>query len=507
MDTTPELGSPTENGGVRLARALGIHDAGRALRDFVTYLPTKVLPAVFGFLALPIVARKLDPADLGILAIAQTLVSFGWIAAGQWLTTTINRELPAARARGAIADFNMRLRGGLRVSAVLFVGFSGLVALGTLISPALGRTFPLIVAASFALIVQNLAVTLFQGSLRPRAYMLVEVGSRLAGLTAAVFLVFEGYGIAGYLAGIAVASTLAGAIGVRAGWNGMMRGPAASWSDVRPWLSYGIPASLSSIAVWALLFVDRYLLSLLKNAREVGVYTIGTVLGERPVGLPVLAFAVAATPLLVSTFEGQGREAAERLLGSYTRVLILLTVPIVAFVTVSRRPLLWLLVGTKQSARFYEQATNVVPLVAVASFIGALALFSNAGLSLARRTRLMVLAGLVGLGVNVVSNVGLIPSYGIVGAAISAPIGMTAYLAASRFWSSRFLTWHFPYRTLLRASAAAVAGALAAIPVNHASGWSGVQAPRPELGVLGITAMLGGSVYVLVLIVLGERRT
>jgi O-antigen/teichoic acid export membrane protein len=506
-ETTAEIESiAVERRGVRLAKTLGVHDAGRALGDFVTYLPTKVLPAVAGFLALPLVARKLPSADFGVLAIAQTLVSLGWICAGQWLTSTITRELPTALARDETEAFDQRLRGSLRVTIVLFAGYVAFLGIGALVTAALAHTFLLIAAASLGLIVQNIAVTLFQGSLRPRAYLLVEVGSRVLGLSLAVGLVFAGYGINGFLAGIGSASLVIGAIGLRAAWPGPIRGVAAPWPDVRPWLAYGVPASISAVAVWALLFVDRYLLSVIRTAREVGIYSLGSVLGDRPISLPVLAFTVASRPLLVAAFDGRGRADTERMLASYTRIVVLLTVPVVAYLAACRTALLGLLVGTSQNVRYYHGAANVVPIIALASFFGALALFSNTGLSLARKTPQMVYAAAVGLAVNVAANLVLIPLYGIVGAAIAAPIGMATYVAASQFWSRRVLTWHFPFATLVRAAVAAGAGAGASVAISHAAGWVGFQATRPEIAILGTTALVGGGIYVLVLVLLGERR-
>jgi O-antigen/teichoic acid export membrane protein len=506
VETTSEVAASGGSRGFRLARSLGVHDAGRALGDFVTYLPTKILPAVAGFLALPLVARRLQPADLGVLAIAQTLISLGWIWAGQWLTSTITRELPAAWARRETDDFDEHLRAGLGVTAVLFVGFVAFLGIGAVISAALVHSFLLIVAASLGLILQNVAITLFQNTLRPGAYMAVELSSRVIGIAAGVALVYAGYGVPGYLAGVAVASLVIGAAGLRAGWPGPVRGEASSWREIRPWLLYGVPASISGVAMWALLFVDRYLLSLLRSTKEVGVYTLGGVLGDRPVSLPLLAFTVASRPLLMRAFDEEGRGAAERLLRSHTRLVVLLTVPIVAFLAAGRHPLLGLLVGTRQSVLYYGTAAKVVPIIAFASFLGVLAFFSSMGLLVERMTRHLVYAALVGLGVNVAANLVLIPLYGILGAAIAAPIGMGAYLAANQFWSSRQLTWRFPFATLMRTIVASAAGVAASIPVARASGWYGIQAALPEIGVLGIIGLLGGTVYVLALWFLGERR-
>jgi hypothetical protein len=58
----------------------------------------------------------------------------------------------------------------------------------------------------------------------------------------------------------------------------------------------------------------------------------------------------------------------------------------------------------------------------------------------------------------------------------------------------------------VRSVVAAGAGVGAVLPVLHVSGWNGVETIRPEIGVLGVTALLGGTVYVVALAVLGERR-
>src|SRR5438105_4123651 len=59
----------------RLASHLGLVETGRVLAHFATYLPSQAIPALAGFLVLPILARRLFPTELGVLAITQTLVS------------------------------------------------------------------------------------------------------------------------------------------------------------------------------------------------------------------------------------------------------------------------------------------------------------------------------------------------------------------------------------------------------------------------------------------------
>jgi O-antigen/teichoic acid export membrane protein len=60
-------------------------------------MPTQVIPAIAGVLVLPILARELAPSELGILAIAQTLITLGRTAAGSWLCWSSSASAAGSR--------------------------------------------------------------------------------------------------------------------------------------------------------------------------------------------------------------------------------------------------------------------------------------------------------------------------------------------------------------------------------------------------------------------------
>lgn len=477
--------------GVRLARLLGVTDAGRALRDFATYLPTQLLPALAGFLVLPVLARKLAPTELGVLAICQTLITLGWTVVASWIAVSILRELPAHRVKGDLAGFAGALRKALLGAAATFAVFTAIVFLVGIGSSAVGDNAPLIVAATAGLVIQNVAVSIFAASLRPRAYALVDVTARIGGSVLGVALVLGGHKVAGYLAGVAAASLAIGAIGLAASWP---RGGSSSHVPISPWLRYGIPASAAAIATWLLAFVDRYILALLRDAGSVGVYTVSSVIGDRAVTIPVMAFFTAAGPLIVTAYERHGRGEVERLMTSYTRIALLVGVPIIAFVAVGSSDLVWILTGKYDYARH----SGVAPIIAFGSFLFALAFIAATGLVIEKRTRPIVLASVAALVVNVGLNFALIPPFGLKGAAAATPVGMAVYLGGV-YWSARkYAVWHFPFVTLARTAAAATAGSLVAVTAMPSDGW------RP-LALL-IAGATGLPTYVLVLFVLGERH-
>jgi O-antigen/teichoic acid export membrane protein len=480
--------------GERLATRTGLRDVGRALRDFATYLPTQAIPAIAGFLVLPILARKLSPTDLGILALAQTLVTLGWTVVGSWLTQVIIRELPAARAQHRMRAFAVTFRRALMLSGAAYAVLLGLIAIAATQSVAIQSNLALIGAAIAAMIVQNIAVSVYAASFRPLSFAIVDVFARTGGIALGVILVFRGHGVSGYLLGLASASALVGLTGLHFAWPKADDDTLPDSGALRAWIRYGVPSGLAGLVMWGLFFIDRYLLAAFKSAHEVGVYSVGSAIGDKAVTLPTTAFFTAAAPLLVAAYEHRGRPEVERLMREYTRVILLLGLPIVAFLVASSGILVPALAG----ARYYHEAARVTPIIGVGSLLYVLALVSNTGLVIAKKTLPLAASAAIGLLANIVANVALIPPFGIIGAAISTPIGMGAYLLALQLAARRYARWEFPVLTLLRGTTAAVAASVAASAVARRFDSGPAQ--------VAIVALLGGLLYVAILGVLREHR-
>ncbi len=486
-------GIPAESLGIRLARLAGIGDAGRVLRDFAhSYLPNQALAALAGAAALPVLAHKLHPLDLGVLTIAQTLISLGWVLVGSWLGSAIIRELPRHRLAGDLAAFRRTLSRGLGVAFLALGAYSGLIAAGGALSSAIGRNELLIDAAAAGLLLQNTANSLLAGSLRPRLYLAVDSGARVGGIALGIALVFAGHGVGGYLAGIAIASFVAGLAGLRAGWPQGGHAGASAPLPLSPWLRFGVPSAAAGIATWGLAFADRYILAGLRGASSVGVYSLGNMIGDKAITIPAMAFGTAAGPLLVAAWEKHGRAEVERLMRSYTRILLLMGVPTVLLLAATGQTIVDLI-----APKSYSHAGAVVAIVAAGSLIYALALIGYTGLIVGKRTTPMLYGAGIGLVVNVAANFALVPPFGIVGAAVATPLGMAASRSRLEAWSRRFAVWAFPWGTLARCCLAGAAACAAATATGSFS-WS------PAIS-LTVACAVFAIVYLAGLMLLGER--
>jgi O-antigen/teichoic acid export membrane protein len=183
------------------------------------------------------------------------------------------------------------------------------------------------------------------------------------------------------------------------------------------------------------------------------------------------------------------------MLRSYTRIVLLVALPCIAYVGAVGSDLVTLITGHQYYT--YRAAASVAPIVACGSLLFALAGLANTGLVIARKTKFLALSNALGLIVNIAANIALIPWLGIKGAAIATPIGYGVYLVATYFWARPHATWQFPVATAVRALVAAVCGyvVVRVLPL----------APN-SIYTLLFAALAGAAVYVSVLVVLGERR-
>lgn len=483
--------------GVRLAQALGLKDVGRALRDFTAYLPAQIVPAVAGFLALPILARQLAPTELGVLTIAQTLVSLGWILSSQWLTSALMREYAPYRDAGRMREFSETLAGGVAVTFGILGLFGAVLALAGELSSGIGSNLVFTFGATVGLVLQNFATTLFAAALRPRWSAFVDLVARTGGIALGTYLVWNGHKVGGYLFGLTVASVGVGLLALVRAWPQLRAAARPRFEDLRAWARFGIPVSVGGALFWALLLVDRYLLAILRTTKEVGVYSVGAVIGDKAISVPMLAFYTAARPVLVSTYERGGRGAVEQLMTSYTRLVLVLGIPSLAMAFVAAKPVVSVLVNGFYS-QLYAPAATVVPLIALGGVIDAAGRIGSVGLGLSRRNKAVMLTSGIGLAVNVLANIALIPWLGIKGAAIATPITSVALLVSQRWFSRKYVSWYFPYRTLARTLCAALVGYAVA---RYTMGLTSANLMK-----ILVAAGAGGATYVVVLGLLGERR-
>ena len=215
---------------------------------------------------------------------------------------------------------------------------------------------------------------------------------------------------------------------------------------------FGLPLVPSALMLWVTNFSDRFFLVKLADVAEAGLYSVGVRVASAMI-LLLTAFRMA-WPAFAYSIRDDGE--AKR---TYAFVLTYLTV-VTSWVALGLTLLAPWIVDLLAAPSFADSATVVGPLAFSTVAFGAYIVFAI-GIGRARRTQFnWVITGVAAI-VNVTLNLVLIPTHGMLGAAIATVAAYTTMALGMAWWSQR--VFPVPYQWRRTVTAALVAVALAAL--------------------------------------------
>jgi O-antigen/teichoic acid export membrane protein len=225
------------------------------------------------------------------------------------------------------------------------------------------------------------------------------------------------------------------------------------------------------------------------DSSAVGVYHAGYSLANRTLDVIFIWLGSAAGPAAIAALEFGGRPALDKTAREQSSFMLLIAIPAAVGLALVARPLADLLVGEELRAG----AARVTPWIAASGlFAGITTYYFHTAFTLAKATRLLLLAMTVPAAANIVLNVLLIPRFGLMGAVVATAISYALGLLASAVIGRRAIALPIPWDTLLRAGAAS---AVMALVVSLIPAFGGVLE-------LALKAGAGGLVYGLVALAL-----
>jgi O-antigen/teichoic acid export membrane protein len=403
-----------------------------------------------GLVTLPVFAREFTAAQYGVLEIATVAFTAMIVAVDAGLGSALHRnwfEIPEERQ-----DERRLVASTATISStVLAVIIAGALIVAK--RPLAQWLFndrdhaDIVVLVALSVPLATLAIfcrDVMRVRFRPGHF---AVSSVLAAGTAAAVgvtwvLAFAG-GVAAVVAGILAGQAAAAAYGLMivrrdlplrfSGWQ------------LRSLLSFGLPLVPAAAATWAISFMDRILLSKLDGLAATGEYAIGTRFAA--VLLFVTgAFGTAYTPFLFSVHAADPEH--ERLLRG--RLLIYAAV---TFLTVGMALTLFAREIAQIVAPGYDRAYHVVGILCLSAAAFGLTPIAAAGIGIARQTRYVARYTLLALVVNVLLCFALIPSLGLVGAAIATAASNMLLAIAYLVRSQRLMPSNLAVARLVRAFA------------------------------------------------------
>jgi O-antigen/teichoic acid export membrane protein len=392
------------------------------LQNVLGTLGSRGVMLVIGVTTAVVVTRALGPDGRGLYATVAAVSAIG-VQVG-------NLGLHASNTWAVARDGSLlgRLIGNSLIVSAAIGGLVavGIVAIGRLWPGSLGLTGHLLlltvlsipIALSY-LLLQNLLL----GTGRVRVYNLLEVGTKAAALGLLVALVAAG--MLSAFSAFAVVVLLTG-IGMLVAWRLLVQGRAMSlrpsWRLLVEHARYGLKAYVAAMLAFLLLRVDVLIIQAMLGSTETGYYAVAVSLIDNMYILPLVIGSLLFPRLsALSDSAVRWRIAKSAAVG----ITIAMALSAMAAAVFGQ-----LVIGMLFGQPFLPAVPAFVWLLPGLVLLSANTMLMNYFAS--NGMPLVVIVGpLTGLGVNVVLNIMLLPSIGIVGASVASSVGYGTMLMVS----------------------------------------------------------------------------
>lgn len=455
------------------------------LRDFIAYLPARVVPALVALAGVPIVTRLLSTADYGEYLLALTTLTLIGAFSSSWIVSIVVRFRPI--------DFDARLASHLRPFVFFSVagGIAAWLVIGTIYQGHAGDTWLLLAGCAW---IATYTVTEYKtAKLRADeqalwyslAICLRSLGGMIVGIALVYWVMRSGSML---LLGVVIASIFVVLpIGSRQDIppHEPKEKPAFTRQDL---LRYAVPIAFSNLFVSALSFGNRFIVEAYWGIEQVAIYGAAYDIAERSIFFLNAMMLLSSSVMAIKVFERDGEEAAATMLAALLRFYMLIAGIVVTAASVLADPIIWLLLPPS-----YHAGAIILPIVSTGAVIVGIMHRYSLILSFHKRTDIILVCTIIALAANLGASMVIVPRYGIVGGAIGSLSGYLVWFIAIRLSVRKFHAPRFPWLSLLRLSLACVAAGAAMY----------IVADRSLVGIIFALA-IGGIAYGVTLLVTGE---
>jgi O-antigen/teichoic acid export membrane protein len=408
-------------------------------KDIFIYGLGGSLAQIVGLITIPIITRLLSATEYGSVDIVNA--STGYFAAliSLNISTGLMRhffEVPEAD----LAE-KQKLVSSLIWFTVLFGGFIALIgsAFSSSLSNFLFSSTKYAVAFSLAIVslpltaLNKVFFSIFRMERRPVTYLSINILYAIINfLLILLFVIPFDLHVTGVFAAQLVASAVIAALGAWLCRKYIRIAFSKKWFFSMA--AYGIPLLPGSMFNWGMLTVNRILLTQYVSANQIAYYSVATK-ASKIIELAVSAFTLAWQPFYLANINSPTfHDKLDKALRYYVYACLLLS----AVVTVYAKEFFGILAPPE-----YQAGVILVPLLCLRIAFSGANYITGVGIVKEKKTFLSSAA----LGIGVLATIGssliLIPTFGILGAAIGDLIGQIVFIIVYEFFSYNLykMTW------------------------------------------------------------------
>jgi O-antigen/teichoic acid export membrane protein len=419
------------------------------LKDLARYVPSKFIPAIVGFISIPLLTNLFPPDVYGDYRLVLAAVTLFGTATG-WLPSSIIRFYPEQDVAGRLGSFYANVIRFWIVSTIILSSIWGaiLLIIRVSIENRLYQMFWIGLVVLISSSVFGVLAALVRSRRDLNWYSVITIGRSITALGFGVlFVLTMDMGPEGFLWG----TVLSGVVIVPTFWNRAARGvtvefaPGADRALASSMARYAFPLMLGAFAGWVLQLSDRFLIEAFATSTDLGIYSAAYGLAEQSVGVIIQLFQLPFVVMGNQVWERDGSEAAAKFVREVSRFFLMAAIPAAVGISVLSEPMMIVLTGPE-----YTIGYRIMPWVASATLVYGLSQWFMAAFmftkKLAFNTFGIVVGGVVNIGLNLI----LIPRFGYEAAAVTSLIGYGIVLLIIVPRSRRLFLWRFPLRSLAR---------------------------------------------------------
>ncbi len=411
---------------------ISIDPTKKLLSDSLHYFISKIIPGLMGLLSVTTFVRLVGYEEYGHYAVslAVVLALSSWMSG--WLTPGILRFFSDYEGTNQADHFERAITLGSLASLVpgtlcVFVGLRLFIGRGRWIN-LVGMSLV------YAIFVYTILISKLQAKLMARRVVLVEAVRSVASFTipAVAILTIGAKHYAILLTGV-LASYILPLVGCRFLKPTSTELPRqhflrlGSWQAETPLLRqiwrYGWPVALWFLCSQGLSVTDRYLIQLFRGYSDAGIYSSLYDVVIKSFSLLFYPIALATHPLIMKYWNGGNRDVAISVVQASLKYQTALCLPILVVLAALAPWVAHLVLG----ARDVVACRLILPL-AIGGFLWQISFLVHTPLQIMCKTSRMLLSILIALGVSLVGNYVLIPTFGYLAAAYVNIAAALAYL-------------------------------------------------------------------------------
>lgn len=423
------------------------------------YTIGNALATIAGLVSFPILTRLLTIEEYGLMALITSslgmLVAFGKCGL-QHSTIRFYSETRAGSSPWSLAQYYSTVVYGMAVLGTMATG-AWLITITALPESFLNdeRLRPLLymtVILVFIRVVESSVLNIFKAREQSGIVAIFTVLHRYGVLAAVVLTLYfvsrDLFGLFGATIAAELTAVVVAMIVLRRGVT--LKVSRYSSTMLRAMLAFGIPMVALEVSGIVLNIGDRYVIQTFLGAADLGIYAAAYNLSEYIHAILLVAILSAVMPMYLRLWEDEGAEETIKFINAALRFYFVVSIPMVAGLSVIGPDLLSFLASEKFAA-----GATVIPWVISGKILGGSMTLIGAGLYINKQGS--TLAGLVTSAaiINVLMNLFMVPAFGIEGAAIATFLSFTLLGAGAYLLARKSVAVSIPWLLIIKTGAVA----------------------------------------------------